>query len=237
MRITRISTQRLRLPLDPPFYAAWDPVPRTAFEATIVRVGTDEGLEGIGSGDTMAGFAEFEHLFMGADPLAIARHVRDAGDDLVPRRPLLAARGGAVGPAGRRVGQPVSVLLGGASRGSRRTRRGASCGRPQRRADDARGAGRATAFARSSCGSPATGSTRASGVVAAVRDAVGDSARAHRRPQPVVADAGGHRARRSAPSTRAGRSTDCASTACCGSRSRSTATTSRGCGRFARAPA
>ena len=44
MRITAISLQRLRLPLDPPFLAAWDPVPRTSFEATIVRVQTDAGL-------------------------------------------------------------------------------------------------------------------------------------------------------------------------------------------------
>ena len=35
----RDRTQRLRLPLDPPFYAAWDPdAARASFEATIVRV-------------------------------------------------------------------------------------------------------------------------------------------------------------------------------------------------------
>jgi D-galactarolactone cycloisomerase len=74
--ITEIRLQRLRLPLEPPFYAAWDPIPRRAFEATIVRVETDEGLVGIGSGDTMAGFEEFAHLFVGSDPRAIARHAR-----------------------------------------------------------------------------------------------------------------------------------------------------------------
>ena len=58
MKITAIEIQRLRLPLDPPFFAAWDPVPRRAFDATIVRVKTDAGLVGIGSGDTMAGFEE-----------------------------------------------------------------------------------------------------------------------------------------------------------------------------------
>ena len=31
---------------------------------------------GTGSGDTMAGFSEFEHLFIGRDPLAIAHHVK-----------------------------------------------------------------------------------------------------------------------------------------------------------------
>ena len=45
----------------------------------------------------MDGFEAFEHLFIGQDPLAIARHVRVARDDRLPRRPLLAARGRAVG--------------------------------------------------------------------------------------------------------------------------------------------
>ena len=41
-----------------------------------VKVETDEGVTGIGSGDTMDGFAPFAHLFVGEDPLRIARHVR-----------------------------------------------------------------------------------------------------------------------------------------------------------------
>jgi D-galactarolactone cycloisomerase len=76
MRISAIRIARLSVPLDPPFPAAWDPVPRTAFPVTIVRVETDEGVVGIGSGDTMDGFEPFAHLFLGQDPLAIARHVR-----------------------------------------------------------------------------------------------------------------------------------------------------------------
>jgi D-galactarolactone cycloisomerase len=76
MRISAIRIERLRVPLDPPFPAAWDPNPRTEFPVTIVRVETDEGVVGVGSGDTMDGFAAFEHLFVGQDPLAIARHVR-----------------------------------------------------------------------------------------------------------------------------------------------------------------
>jgi D-galactarolactone cycloisomerase len=76
MRITAIRCQRLTLPLDPPFRAAWDPTPRGSFQATLVRVETDVGLVGVGSGDTMAGFEEFEHLFVGEDPVAIARHAR-----------------------------------------------------------------------------------------------------------------------------------------------------------------
>lgn len=76
MKITNIRLDRLRLDLDPPFRAAWDPVPRTQFDATVVRVETDQGIVGIGSGDTMAGFEAFEHLFIGTDPLQIMRHIR-----------------------------------------------------------------------------------------------------------------------------------------------------------------
>jgi L-alanine-DL-glutamate epimerase-like enolase superfamily enzyme len=72
--ITGITLRRLRCPLDPPFLAAWDPGPRTEIEATLVLVETDEGLVGIGSGDTMDGFERFEHLFVGEDPLALERH-------------------------------------------------------------------------------------------------------------------------------------------------------------------
>ena len=76
MKITAVRTQRLRTELEPPFEAAWDPTPRRVFEATLVYVETDEGLTGIASGDTMDGFARYEHLFVGQDPLAIERHVR-----------------------------------------------------------------------------------------------------------------------------------------------------------------
>lgn len=76
MKITNIRLDRLRLDLDPPFHAAWDPVPRTHFDATLVRVETDQGIVGVGSGDTMAGFEAFEDLFVGTDPLRIMRHIR-----------------------------------------------------------------------------------------------------------------------------------------------------------------
>ncbi|HEV7980580.1 mandelate racemase/muconate lactonizing enzyme family protein [Amycolatopsis sp.] len=76
MKITEITLDRLRLRLDPPLRAAWDPDPRGQFDATIVRVHTDEGITGIGSGDTMDGFAAFEDLFLGEDPLDIVRHVK-----------------------------------------------------------------------------------------------------------------------------------------------------------------
>jgi D-galactarolactone cycloisomerase len=74
VRITQIRLRRLRYPLDPPFAAAWDPEPRRALEATLVFVDTDEGISGIGSGDTMEGFERFGELFVGRDPLDLERH-------------------------------------------------------------------------------------------------------------------------------------------------------------------
>jgi hypothetical protein len=67
VKITDIVVDRLCLELDPPFHAAWDPVPRRVFDASIVRVHTDVGVTGIGSGDTMDGFETCRHLFVGED--------------------------------------------------------------------------------------------------------------------------------------------------------------------------
>jgi len=75
VKIERVRLERRSIELDPPFRAAWDPEPRRSFEATLVLVETDEGLTGIGSGDTMDGFERYEHLFVGQDPLAVERHV------------------------------------------------------------------------------------------------------------------------------------------------------------------
>ena len=76
VKITGVRLERLRLPLDPPFEPPGIPEPRHAFEATLVFVETDEGLTGIGSGDTMDGFERYVDLFVGEDPL----------DDRAPRR-------------------------------------------------------------------------------------------------------------------------------------------------------
>jgi L-alanine-DL-glutamate epimerase-like enolase superfamily enzyme len=114
LRIAAIRCQRLVLPLDPPFYAAWDPQPRRSFEATLVRVETDAGLVGIGSGDTMNGFDDFVQLFVGRDPLAIARHARTLETISFHAGrywPLEAALWDLLGKA---CDQPVATLLGGA---------------------------------------------------------------------------------------------------------------------------
>lgn len=115
MKITGIELTRLVLPLEPPFPAAWDPIPRTRFAATIVRVETDAGVVGIGSGDTMDGFGAFEHLFLGEDPLAIARHVRvlETIDFHAGRYwPLEVALWDIVGKV---AGLPVATLFGGSA--------------------------------------------------------------------------------------------------------------------------
>ena len=114
VKITAIRLQRLTLPLDPPFPAAWDPVPRRSFSATLVRVETDEGVVGIGSGDTMDGFEPYKHLFIGQDPLAIERHVAviETIDFHAGRSwPLEVALWDI---AGQVAGQPVATLFGGA---------------------------------------------------------------------------------------------------------------------------
>src|SRR6476469_8128617 len=114
MRITGIRLDRLTVPPDPPVPAAWDPVPRASFAVTVVRVETDAGVVGVGSGDTMDGFEAYEHLFLDQDPLAIARHVRalETIDFHAARYwPLEAALWDI---AGQVAGLPVATLFGGA---------------------------------------------------------------------------------------------------------------------------
>jgi L-alanine-DL-glutamate epimerase-like enolase superfamily enzyme len=63
-----------RLALDPPFPAAWDPAPRRAFPVSVIRVIDDSGAEGFGAGDPARGLVDYEHLFVGTDPLELDRH-------------------------------------------------------------------------------------------------------------------------------------------------------------------
>lgn len=65
--IERIEISHHRLPLDPPFPASWDPAPRTHFPATVVRVFDDAGRMGVGSGDVMYGFGDYQRWFVGLD--------------------------------------------------------------------------------------------------------------------------------------------------------------------------
>jgi len=174
MKITSIHLDRLAFPLEPPFPAAWDPEPRRSFGATIVRVETDGGVVGVGSGDTMDGFDAFEHLFIGQDPLAISRHVRALETiDFHAGRfwPLEVALWDIVGQV---AGLPVATLFGGALDGLPVY---ASCGmllEPAARAESAlrlRGEGFRALKIRIDPRDLENGIA----TVAATRDAVGDS--------------------------------------------------------------
>jgi L-alanine-DL-glutamate epimerase-like enolase superfamily enzyme len=113
MKITAIEISQHRYHFDPPFHASWDTRPRTFWDATIVRVHTDEGVTGVGSGDLMVGFAGHEHLFVGQDPMDIERHYRVINN--------IQFHYGRCWPldlalwdlAGKITGQPVYKLLGG----------------------------------------------------------------------------------------------------------------------------
>jgi L-alanine-DL-glutamate epimerase-like enolase superfamily enzyme len=123
--IRAIDITHHRLAFHPPFRASWDSKPRLHLDATIVRVATDTGLVGYGSGDKMVGFAGHEDLFVGQDPLAIERHYRVLSHiDFHYGRcwPLDLALWDL---AGKIAGQPCWKLLGGLSN---RVRAYASCG-------------------------------------------------------------------------------------------------------------
>ena len=138
MKITAIELERLTLPLSPPFYAAWDPDPRTRFDATLVRVHTDEGVTGIASGDTMDGFEAFADLFVGRDPLALAAHARTLETISFHAGRYWPLEAALWDLAGRALGVPVVTLLGGARD---RIPAYASLGElrpPEQRAEDAR---------------------------------------------------------------------------------------------------
>ena len=173
MKITSIESERLAFPLSPPFHAAWDPVPRTSFEATLVRVHTDEGLTGIASGDTMTGFEPYEHLFIDRDPLELTRHARTLETISFHAGRYWPLEAALWDLAGKALGVPVSRLLGGAvdrvpvyaSLGELRT--------PGERADDAHGL-LETGFRAVKVRIARDRIPDGIAVVAAIREAVGD---------------------------------------------------------------
>lgn len=116
MKITAVESRVYRCPLDPPFRAAWDPVPRTVQEATVVLVHTDEGITGVASGgDGLPDRALLELLLVGVDPLRteVVREVCET-IDLHGGRPW-AAEIAVWDIVGKTLGQPLWKLLGGRS--------------------------------------------------------------------------------------------------------------------------
>jgi L-alanine-DL-glutamate epimerase-like enolase superfamily enzyme len=67
VKIASVETRVYRCLLDPPFAAAWDPVPRTYQDATVVIVRSDDGLEGCASGDAVPDRELVERLLVGLD--------------------------------------------------------------------------------------------------------------------------------------------------------------------------
>ncbi len=224
MKIERVRLERRSIELDPPFDAAWDPKPRRSFEATIVLVETDEGLTGIGSGDTMDGFERYEHLFVGQDPLADRAPRRRARDDHLPRRPLLAPGGGALGSRRKGRGQARR-------RAPRRTarprdglcldRRAALARRARRVCSAPAGGGIQGAEASHRPDEARRGPGRSRGGSRGRGQLYGD----HGRPEPGLADAGRHRPRPRPHDGRARRRAPRARSTSSGSRSRSRART------------
>jgi L-alanine-DL-glutamate epimerase-like enolase superfamily enzyme len=99
--------------LDPPFRAAWDPVPRAHQDATIVIVRSDEGVEGYASGDDVPDRELLARLLIGVDATeaAIVHGVIETVDFHHGRNwPLEVAVWDLVG---RARGEPLWSMLGG----------------------------------------------------------------------------------------------------------------------------
>lgn len=69
LRITGIETRQYRFPLDPPFKAAWDPVPRDHVDDTLVMVHASDGLCGFGAGSPLPDREVLERFLRGVDPM------------------------------------------------------------------------------------------------------------------------------------------------------------------------
>ena len=113
MKITAIEVRRYRYPLDPPFHAAWDPIPRTQQEAEIVSIHTDEGVTGHASGDFLPDAAILARHLIGLDPLRtdVVRQVCETTDFHRSRPWVVEVAVWDV--VGKALGQPLWKLLGG----------------------------------------------------------------------------------------------------------------------------
>src|SRR4051812_34644550 len=114
LRITAVDTRTYRIALVPPFRAAWDPVPRATFEATLVVVSTDAGITGYASGgDGLPDREALERLLLGVAPRR-GEHVREVCEtiDFHGGRPW-AVEVACWDIAGKAAGEPLWRLLGG----------------------------------------------------------------------------------------------------------------------------
>jgi len=114
VRIGSVETRTYRYPLDPPFAAAWDPVPRTAQNATLVVVKSDDGVVGYASGgDGLPDAGLLDRLLRGVDPQDADRvHGVCETVDFHGGRPW-AVEIACWDLVGRALGEPLWKLLGG----------------------------------------------------------------------------------------------------------------------------
>ena len=117
MKISGIETREYAIPFEPPFVAAWDPVPRARQQATLVIVRTDEGMSGYASGDGLPDRELLERFLVGIDPLR-TELVRDVCEtvDFHGGRPWT-AEVAVWDLVGRILDTPCWQLLGGRSEG------------------------------------------------------------------------------------------------------------------------
>jgi D-galactarolactone cycloisomerase len=114
MRITGVEARVYEMPFDPPFAAAWDPVPRRGQQATLVLLHTDEGITGIASGgDGLPDRELLERLLVGLDPLRteVVREICETVD-VHGGRPW-AVEVAVWDAVGKALGVPLWQLLGG----------------------------------------------------------------------------------------------------------------------------
>jgi D-galactarolactone cycloisomerase len=113
--IAGVEVRRYAIGLDPPFRAAWDPVPRTTVEASLVIVRSDDGVAGYASGDDVPDAALLERLLIGVDALR-TEAIREIFEtvDFHGGRPWT-VEVAIWDLVGRSLGQPLWRLLGGRS--------------------------------------------------------------------------------------------------------------------------
>jgi L-alanine-DL-glutamate epimerase-like enolase superfamily enzyme len=114
-RIAGVEVRRYATGLDPPFRAAWDPVPRATVQASVVIVRSEDGVAGYASGDDVPDAALLERLLVGADALRT-----EATREIFETVDFHGGRPWTVEVAiwdlvGRSLGQPLWRLLGGRS--------------------------------------------------------------------------------------------------------------------------
>ncbi len=116
MEIAALEARTYALDLDPPFNAAWDPVPRRRILATLIVVRSTDGVEGYASGgDGLPDHETLQRLLVGVDPTRseVVREVCETVD-FHGGRPW-AVEAACWDLAGRSLGVPVWQLAGGRS--------------------------------------------------------------------------------------------------------------------------